>query len=183
MTQFNWNLNIVAPEMVRAIKEEMCNAAESEKDYYERKTELINKRIGELIFEGREICYPGYSIPTFHFYTTGAGEARVGNGSCDRVCDAYAMAYIERFFEDIILTEHRHLINLYRMYDERAKDCFLSHEEVINELGGSILPKRPYIQVTLPIVDSLATETHTLACSKRNSNMLLSKITHLTSQS
>lgn len=172
--EFEWNLKIVSPSKVRELQEALASYPD-EREFFKERINKVNQRIAQLEDTGRQKCYLGYKIGRFGYHPKKQdAQEKLNITYCGitRKCNVEDVAFMEVYYDQVITVEHNHLVKLYVEFDDNW-DKFMYLERKINATGGKIVFHRPYVDIALPVVNSLEIAIYPdLACNCRNYDTL-----------
>lgn len=177
--KFSWDLNIVSWQDERRMQKEVKRLGSEEELYRAIITNVVG-RIEELKSEGRKFV-PNYSLPwpkmcpNTESIERGKMEYDFQWDNCCIGCSLYYAAYIEAYYNQIVLPEHRRMIAQYESFDNFVGK-FMELESDILALGGEIQLVRPKIRVALPMPHELKNETFEIVPTPRNLHVMKGKI-------
>ena len=164
--------------------------------FYEISVQKTINNLSKLYQEGEAKCCPDYRIThgfpkvTFIFYsnydssadldTSGYVNISTSNIANDiqHDCSCYLLAQLETIYQKVAI-EHQHNLQIYTDYDQNI-DKFMEQTHTINQLGGNIVPNRPYITLDLPDPSTIGVNTFTkVPCNKLSLLKLKTYLQHL----
>lgn len=152
MTKFSWDLtNLVTPKFLR----------ETEKLWKEKTGETRIKGIREIVDElncliqdwvneGKEVCYPNYSLNTISMTVVSDEEVCLSYCNTERKISAEDLAVIRNYVMYVVRKEHNTRVRQFSNFDLYAKLHESNYTMRVRAIGGQLLLYRPYIHLVLP---------------------------------
>lgn len=183
---FSWDLSIVAQADVRRMEERMKRFG-TEKGFYMDVVFEISSQLKELEESGKQFV-PNYRLaqpqvtPNVEVIDSSNPGYDFSWHNCAVGCSAYYAAYMECYFRQVILPEHKKMVIQYQSFDNFSGK-FMELEADILALGGEIQPMRPKIKITLPVTYELDSVSFEIVPNPRSLHILKGKIRLLYNES
>lgn len=164
----------VSPSDVNNLNQEMTHEIMGARKLIE---EHLNPRIRKVEKELQDIIC-NFETQRFSYYPESKTKpAQISFGAETVACTPENLAKAEKLTKMIEATAQK------RLTEEKAYSeweiAFLGLQGRIETLGGTIVDKRPFFDVVLPLSDGLGTESHQLLANEFNYLMLENKVSKL----